>query len=144
MKTPPATNDPRILALLASYERFKGEPLCSPEELWDAPFTVLSHGVEDPPRFWYGNRAALALFELTFDELSGMPSRDSAEPDVREERERLLADVRERGFSEGYSGVRVSKTGRRFVIEDVFVWNVLDARGTRIGQAATYRRHRDL
>ncbi len=140
----PAIDDPRILALLSSYERFVGAPLCAPEALWDAPFVVLSHGVEDPPRFWYGNRAALDLFELTFDELSGMPSRNSAEPDRREEREQLLTNVRERGFSAGYSGVRISKTGRRFVIEDVLVWNVLDARGERIGQAATYRQHRYL
>ncbi len=144
MKQPPGADDPRVLSLLASYERFAGAPLCAPDALWDAPFVVLSHGVEDPPRFWYGNRAALAMFEMTFDDLDGMPSRNSAEPDRREERERLLAEVRERGFSAGYSGVRVTKTGRRFVIEDVFVWNVHDARGERIGQAATYRRHRYL
>ena len=37
-------------------------------------------------------------------------------------------------------GVRISRTGRRFLVEQAVVWNVLDGHGTRRGQAATFSR----
>ena len=133
-----ALDDPRLVAMLASYARVTGRVLASPEALFEAPFPVLSHGVEDPPVFWYGNRAALALWARTWDEWVGMPSRETAEPDAREVREALLARVEAEGFFDGYTGVRVSKTGARFLIENALVWNVVDDRGVRLGQAATF------
>jgi hypothetical protein len=39
-----------------------------------------------------------------------------------------------------YSGVRVSKSGRRFRIERAIVWNLTDAAGTHCGQAASFDR----
>lgn len=142
--SPIALDDARLVALLASYARVTGHVLASPETLFDAPFPVLSHGVEHPPVFWYGNRAALTLWERTWEEWSGMPSRETAEPDAREVREALLARVQAEGFFDGYTGVRVSKSGRRFLIENALVWNVVDARGVRLGQAATFATWRAL
>jgi exopolyphosphatase/guanosine-5'-triphosphate,3'-diphosphate pyrophosphatase len=48
-------------------------------------------GVTDPA-FTYANRAALTLFEGTWDEIVGMPSRLSADdsPEAQEDRNRLL------------------------------------------------------
>ena len=43
----------------------------------------------------------------------------------REERARLLETVARRGFIDDYSGVRISKTGRRFRIIRATVWNLL-------------------
>ena len=133
-----APRDPRLLALLSSYERLTGESLGTPESLWGAPFALLSHGTEDPPVFWYGNQTALGLWERSFEEFTRMPSRETAEPDGREVRERLLAQVREHGIMRQYTGVRISKTGRRFLIENATVWNVTDDDGRLIGQAATF------
>ena len=48
------------------------------------------------------------------------------------------ADVARDAFTDRYTGVRISSTGARFLIKDAFVWNVLDAHGVRIGQAATF------
>jgi MEKHLA domain len=56
----------------------------------------------------------------------------------------MLEGVRERGYIEGYRGIRVSKTGRRFLIDDVTVWNVIDPDGIYRGQAATYANWRFL
>jgi len=56
------------------------------------------------------------------------------------ERARLLQAVTSQGFCEGYSGVRISKTGQRFLIQDVTVWNVTDNQGQYYGQAAIYSR----
>jgi hypothetical protein len=44
----------------------------------------------------------------------------------------------------GYRGVRVAKWGRRFVIEDGIVWELIDADGTRHGQAATFSSWRSV
>src|SRR3990172_8531438 len=42
------------------------------------------------------------------------------------------------GFIETYRGVRISRSGRRFLIEQATVWNILDANGRSAGQAATF------
>ena len=38
----------------------------------------------------------------------------------------------------GYTGVRISSTGRRFRIKEVTVWNVTDADARFLGQGATF------
>jgi hypothetical protein len=48
----------------------------------------------------------------------------------------LLARVRKYGFIEDYKGVRVSSSGKRFLVEDSIVWNMIDENGTYRGQAA--------
>ncbi|MFI6937526.1 MEKHLA domain-containing protein [Streptomyces sp. NPDC050287] len=39
----------------------------------------------------------------------------------------------------GYRGIRVGKSGRPFWIEDVTMWDLIDADGTMHGQAAVIR-----
>jgi hypothetical protein len=108
------------------------------EALYQAPFVVLSHGIEPDPIFNYANLTAQRLFEMTWAQMTSMPSRLSAEPVSREERARLLAAVSERGFIDDYCGVRVSSSGRRFLIEQATVWTLTDAQGRPAGQAATF------
>lgn len=104
--------------------------------LYFAPFAVVSHGTEEDPIFNYGNAAALELFGMTWEEFTSMSSRLSAEPMHRDERERFMTQVRLRGCVQDYRGIRVSKQGRRFLIEQATVWTVNDEAGTVIGQAA--------
>jgi hypothetical protein len=106
--------------------------------LFYAPFIVLSHNREAEPILNYANQAALNLFELTWHELVRMPSRLTAEPLHQAERSRLLATVNKHGFIDDYRGVRISKCGRRFMIEQATVWNLLDEDGAPYGQAATF------
>jgi hypothetical protein len=137
-----------VARLLATYDQFIGRPLLArtPAEtdaecalrLYHAPFAVLSHGIEPDPLFNYANLAAQRLFEHTWDEFVGMPSRLSAEAPERGERERLLARVSAHGYIDDYSGVRIAKSGRRFRILRAVVWNLSDARGRPIGQAASF------
>jgi len=63
---------------------------------------------------------------------------DVAEPLHRDERACLLDTVRSRGFIDNYRGIRISRTGRRFLIEQATVWTVLDEGGAIYGQAATF------
>jgi hypothetical protein len=108
------------------------------EQLFHAPFVLVSHGTEADPVLNYGNAAALALWEMSWEELTRTPSRLTAEAPNREERARLLAAVTARGFIDDYSGVRISKTGRRFRIARATVWNLLAEDGSRCGQAAMF------
>ena len=109
------------------------------EKVFQAPFVLVSHGTESDPVLNYGNTAALALWEMSWEELTRTPSRLTAEAPNREERARLLATVATRGFIDDYSGVRISKSGRRFKISRATVWNLLAQDGRPCGQAAMFR-----
>lgn len=113
-------------------------PLGLARNLFEAPFVLVSHGIEPDPVLNYGNAAALRLWEMTWEEMTGTPSRLTAEAPERWERERLLAAVTERGFIDDYSGVRISKGGRRFRIQRATVWNLVTEEGGPCGQAATF------
>lgn len=137
-----------IQLLLDSHRRWTGRDLIvrlgSLEEqaarLYAAPFVVVSHGQEPDPILKYGNRVALDLWEMDWREFTQTPSRLTAEPENRAERERMLAQAAARGYIEDYRGIRITKTGRRFRVEQALVWTVVDAAGTRRGQAATFAR----
>lgn len=106
--------------------------------LFEAPFVLVSHGTEANPVLNYGNRAALELWEMDWERLTRMPSRETAEPMHREEREQFMARVRRNGFLSGYEGVRLSSSGKRFRIRNALIWNVLDEAGVVCGQAAMF------
>ena len=130
---------PKLAALCASYERLTGESLGTPETVFLAPFVLLAHGTQDPPILWYGNARALELWRMSFADFTRMPSRQTAEPDLREVRERLLAQVREKGIITDYTGVRIASDGTRFLIERATVWNITAQDGSALGQAAMFR-----
>ena len=108
------------------------------EALWHLPAAVVAHGIEDDPIFFYGNRAALELFEMSAEDFIKLPSRMSAEPLEREERKKLMERVTRENFIDDYSGVRVSAGGQRFRIEQATVWNLLAPDGALNGQAAVF------
>ncbi len=108
------------------------------ERLFLAPFVVVSHVDSDDPILNYGNRKALELWEMTWDEFTTTPSRLTAEPMNRDERARMLRLVTTHGFISDYRGVRISRTGRLFLVEHATVWNVVDEDRGRRGQAATF------
>lgn len=132
--------------LLDSYLRVTGRPLieASNEDLIalldNASFALVSHGTEVDPIFNYGNRTALKLFAMSWEEFTQLPSRYSAEAPNREERAQLLQQVKTKGYIDHYRGVRIDKHGRRFLIEEATVWNVYDIEQTYHGQAAAFSR----
>jgi hypothetical protein len=78
---------------------------------------------------------------------STMPStapRLSAEAPNRGERQAFLNDVLRLGFVDDYTGLRITKSGRRFWVEAATVWNLIDAGGNLRGQAALLRRWTDI
>ncbi len=144
------STDPQFFELLTgSYARLVSESLIPPgkDADWlyrDAPFAVVAHNTDPDPLFIYANKAAQRCFEYSREEFTSLPSRLSAEAPDRAERQALLDEVALNGFLSGYRGIRVAKSGRRFIIEDGVVWELIDPDGVRHGQAATFRSWRDI
>jgi len=146
----PPPLDPSLLRqvtwMLDSYRHWIGRELiprgCNAMEdatlLWETSLVVVAHGTEEDPLLSFGNRQALILWETEFDELIGVPSRFTAEPMAREEREAMLKRTEAFGFVDDYRGVRISRMGNRFEILRATVWNVMDDQGQAAGQAAAF------
>ena len=145
-------NEPRIVEwsqlLLDSYRHWvgtelierAGDAMAQAQRLFEASCVVVSHGIEPDPVLNYGNQVALNLWEVSWEQFTTTPSRLTAEADSRAERELMLVEARVNGFYDGYRGVRISSTGRRFVVEQAVIWTVIDSAGGHLGQAATFSR----
>jgi hypothetical protein len=107
-------------------------------QLFYAPFAVVSHDTATDPVFNYANLKALALFKLSWEDFTCLPSRLSAEQINQAERDRLLAEVMEKGYIDHYEGVRISSTGKKFQIRNAVVWNLMDNNHHYKGQAARF------
>ncbi|CAL8464536.1 g4071 [Coccomyxa elongata] len=109
--------------------------------LWEAPFAVLSHDKfeNEDPVFTYANKAALDLFEATWDELVGMPSRKSAadEAEAQTDRNQILEAAAESGVIRNYTAWRQSLKGKRFQIKDATLFNLETPTEKKVGQATT-------
>jgi hypothetical protein len=128
--------------MMTSFARCLARPLVDPataEALYHAPFPVLSHNTADDPVLTYGNLAAQRLWEMGWEQLTAMPSRLTAEPAERGQREAMFARMRDKGFIENYAGIRISATGKRFEIRNAIIWTLVDAQGVKRGEAATFR-----
>lgn len=135
------------LLIDANYRHFEGVSLLgenAPQDaaeravaLYHAPFVLLAHTAAADPMFCYANLQAQALWEYDWETFIRLPSRLSAEADVRTERNDLLEDALRGGIIRNYRGVRISRTGRRFELGDTSLWNLTDA-NVRIGQAACF------
>jgi len=143
-------HDDKVIAysvhMAASYAHWTGHRMTgaahTPEQLaemlYNAPFALVSHGIQPDPVFCYANLAAQHLWNISWERFTHLPSRMSAEPDAQAERQRLLDSCEEKGFVDDYHGVRVTSDGRRFNISNCVLWNVLDDTHGKIGQAASF------
>lgn len=144
--------DAHAARLLTSFWHWTGKDLIGPNrspeaqarELFYAPFVILSHDTAPDPILNYANQTGLRLFGLSWDDLITMPSRLTAQVLEQAERARLLSQVSARGYIDDYRGIRIAKSGRRFLIERATVWNLLDEGGGLYGQAATFSEWRFL
>lgn len=135
-------------AIVQSYHDLLGKPLVEatataddgtdsiPAALYASNAAILCHTTDDDPLFCYVNATAQRLWSRPWHEFIGLPSRLSARPDARDVRAAMLTEVGERGWTTGYSGIRVSATGELFRIVDAELWQVRDAAGRLLGVAA--------
>ncbi len=141
-----------VRLLLSSFKHWTGRDIIAEREflaqqareLFYAPFAVASHDTSEDPILNYGNQTAMTLWEVSWEDFTSMPSRQTAEPMTQEERKHLLAEVTAHGFIDHYQGVRISAKGRRFKIEKATVWNLINVAGEYCGQAAMFREWRSI
>jgi len=137
-----------VSILLENLNRWTGFDLAkeygiSDEDLgkgvFEASFCLLSSDLSDDPVLNYGNQRALDLWEMSWKELTSTRSRDTAKPDRQSDRDEIMRRVNENNFVTGYSGMRISKTGREFLIKNVTIWNLFDGDGKPYGRAAWFK-----
>lgn len=132
--------------ILNSYKRLLNKELIErnkdllidSKNLYNANFVVLSHNNKADPIYNYGNQKALDLWEMNWEQLIQTPSRNTTEPLSREEREALLKEANLKGYITNYGGIRISSTGKRYLIQNITLWNLFDSKGEYCGQAATF------
>ena len=132
--------------IVDSYKHWTGKSLIEDsleqEEIAEAlfllPAVLVSHNNQVDPIFNYGNKAALALWELDLEEFLRTPSRRTTQEALQAERRKLLEEVNKHGFIDNYSGIRVSSTGKRFYIKNAIVWNLIGKDQEYLGQAASF------
>ncbi len=135
-----------IQYLCNSFEKWTGKSLIQSNtiyqmahELYHAPFVVVAHGTQQEPIFNFANLKAQELWELDWIQFTQLPSRLSAEPLHQSTREQFMKEVTQNGFVSNYEGIRISATGKRFMIKNAIVWNILNDAGEYQGQAAMFR-----
>ena len=115
-----------------------GTPVEQAQQLFTSSFVLVSHGPQEDPILNYGNRSALVLWEMKWDQFITTPSRLTAETINQAERAQMLHRATQQGFIDDYRGIRISKTGRKFLVEHATVWNVVDPQLHKHGQAAMF------
>jgi hypothetical protein len=110
------------------------------QQLFFAPFIVLSHDTQASPILNYGNQAALNLWETDWETFTKMPSRQTVAPENTQEqvtRSRMLKIVQEQGYITNYEGIRINSQGKLLKITEMTVWNIFDENNSYCGQGAT-------
>jgi hypothetical protein len=143
MDQPSAANDFQsafIAKVVASFDRATGgdlvreaglAPAALGRSAWEGEFALLTHS--NQAILNYGNRFALALWEMDWETMCRTPSSATAPPEDRASRAVLMEQVGREGFARHYTGRRVSAKGRLFLIEDVTVWTARDGDGFGAG-----------
>ena len=135
--------------LLQSHQRAFDRPLIASaqpnrskrlicQELFACGFPVLAHGTESDPRLSYANAAALQLWETSWHELIGLPSRLTAPETERADRSIALGQAKRLDAVQNYQGIRISRKGQPFMLNNARIWTLWDAEERVCGQAACF------
>ena len=135
---------------LVSLKLLERDPVEAAKTLFFLPDRiVVSHGIQvnpEGPVLNYGNSVALKRWSASWEQLTSMPSKYTAEPAEQSARQEFMDTVTRDGIVENYSGVRISVEGKRFMLKDGCVWNIRPDcfDNMLIGQAATFSKWEDL
>lgn len=108
------------------------------QELFNSSMAVLAHNNAGDPALTYANATALRLWKRPWNEMVGMPSRLTAAQSERKERAASLKQALAIDAINTYSGIRVDRCGRQFMIHNARIWTLWDEEGRRCGQAAAF------
>jgi len=105
--------------------------------VWEGCFALLTHNTDAILN--YGNRFGLDLWEMDWETMIRTPSRDTAPEEDRAARAAIMAAVERDGFTRSYTGRRVSRTGKFFLIENATVFTLIDEKGAGFGTGAFFK-----
>ena len=130
--------------VVASFARAIGAAMdtggaASGRDIYFGDFALLTHKGDAETTLNYGNALALRLWDCDWDFFTALPSARTAPPDVGAGRDQMMQRVARDNFVSGYSGRRISATGRLFLIHDVTIWRLLDETGNSFGVGAWFR-----
>ena len=130
---------------LVDMNIYKTNPLKATNEMFlNMNRIVLSHGVQKDgagPILNYGNSAGLKLFSASWDQLTQMPSRYTADTETdRELRQQFMDEVTKNNIVSNYQGIRISLDKKKFLIKEAVVWNIV-INDQFFGQAATFDKY---
>ena len=108
------------------------------QELFNSSMAVLAHNNAGDPALTYANATALRLWKRPWNEMVGMPSRLTAAQSERKERAASLKQALAIDAINTYSGIRMDRCGRQFMIHNARIWTLWDEEGRRCGQAAAF------
>ncbi len=135
-----------IARVVAAFARVTGgdlvaeaglDPAALGRSAWEGRFALLTHDTSAVLN--YGNRFGLDLWEMDWETMIRTPSRETASEGDRAARAVLMAEVERNGFTRAYSGRRVSRTGRFFLIENATVFTLRDEKGAGFGTGAFFK-----
>lgn len=107
------------------------------KSVWDGNFALLTHDTN--AILTYGNRFTLDLWEMDWETLVQTPSRLTAPEEDRAARAVIMAQVERDGFTRSYTGRRVSRSGKFFLIENAAVFTLTDEKGAGFGTGAFFK-----
>jgi hypothetical protein len=113
------------------------DPAALGRSAWEGRFALLTHDAN--AILTYGNRFALDLWEMDWETLVRTPSRETAPEEDRAARAVIMAAVARDGFTRAYTGRRVSRSGKFFLIENAAVFTLRDEKGAGFGTGAFFK-----
>ncbi len=116
----------------------KKSELINNEKLFSLGIVVMAHDTAKDPILNYSNALALHIWERTWSEMIGMPSRLTAPSEERSKRARAMENALLKNSISNYQGIRISSTGKRFLIRKARVWKIWDEHNNAYGQAAAF------
>jgi hypothetical protein len=134
-----------VAGLVASFARATGgnlmaeaglDPARLGQSAWEGRFALLTHDLSAILN--YANRFTLDLWEMDWETMRRTPSRLTAPEEDRAERGHLMAAVARDGFVRNYTGRRVSRSGKLFLIQRATVWTMTDENGAAFGTGAFF------
>ena len=149
MSAPSAVNDwqgAHVARVAAAFARVTGgdliaeaglDPAALGKSAWEGNFALLTHDTN--AILTYGNRFALDLWEMDWETLVRTPSRETAPEEDRATRAEIMAAVERDGFTRAYTGRRVSRGGKFFLIENATVFTLRDEKGAGFGTGAFFK-----
>ncbi len=138
-------NNRIVRLILNSHEQAFNYPLLKKQSdmqnsknLFSQQLVILAHDNSKDPILVYANALALKLWEKTWEEMIGMPSRLTAPEEEQKQREIAIKNALNKISITNYEGIRITSTGKLFLIKKAKIWKIWDEQSQTFGQAASF------